>query len=137
MAIVNYSISGATGQNWTGIIDVSNTSNVVKTDTPTNITADSNAFTFVPATIQLYPASNDDNYVTWRTYNGPSQYPDSGYSFDVWSLDLYNAINGNSTWAQLISTGTYNLNTTKNTLMYDYNVPYSPYYGRGGTITFS
>lgn len=139
MATVNYTISTSTGQTWSGTFDGVTLGNPVNDpgNLPTSITANSGAITFYPDNFQLYPADPDANYVTWRTYNGASQYPDTGTSLDIWSDSLYSNIDGSNTWADLIATGTYNLSPSKNTLIYDYDTPYAPYWGSGGTITFS
>ena len=134
MATVNYSISTSSGNSWSGAFTVSSTASTVTSTIPTNLTA--GAFSFVPLQFGKYPAVN--SYVTWRTPSIAGQYPGSGYSFDVWSSTLYTAINGGATWANLQSTGTYNLDSTKYTLIYNYDAPCTVqnYYGIGGTITF-
>lgn len=135
MATVNYTIATSTGLTWSGSFTVPNTSDVVTSSVPSNISAP--GVSFAPAAAaQLYPSGND-SYTTWRTYSGASQYPDSGYSLDIWSIDLYNDINSGGTWNTLISHGAYNLNSVKNTLIYYYNGPTAPYWGSGGTVTFS
>ena len=142
MATITYTITeAASGINWAGTFEVTTTSNPVNTEIPTSVTAASNAYTFTPDSsvgFKYYPDANlGHNYVTWRTYNGSSQYPDSGSSFDVWSSTLYTAIvTNNVTWAGLVG-NSYSLNTTKHTLIYNYDAPYAPYFCRGGTIAFS
>ncbi len=144
MATVTYSITGAfNGYNaWSGTIIVSSLSNIVSADIPTTITANPGSISFSPQSFQYYPDTdgNGNEYITWRTYNGPSQYPDSGYSLDIWSTDLFNDVNSGSDWSTLISNGSYFLTTNKHTLIYKYEPPqgpYAPLYGTGGLITFT
>ena len=136
--IINYEVNTLTRASWSGGFDVTNPTSSVLTELPTNITFESESFDFEPFNFSSYSDSNV-KYVTWRTYTGSSQYPDSGYSFDVWSDELYNAIIGDASWNDLVSTGTFNLNTEKNTLIYDYDIPGFPFdfYGKGGIITFT
>ena len=129
MAIVNYAVTPAVGQSWSGTFVVSSFSNVVKNDLPT-VTAP-NGFSFTTASFGEFGP-----YVTWRTYTG-GQYPNTGYSFDIWSSTLILNIVANATWTNLKTISTYNLNTNKNTLVYNYDAPDAPFYGSGGTITFT
>ena len=129
MAIVNYTVTPAVGQSWSGTFVVSSFSNIVKNDLPT-VTAP-NGFSFSTASFGEFGP-----YVTWRTYTG-GQYPTTGYSFDIWSTNLTLDIVSNSTWNNLITTSTYNLTTDKNTLIYNYDAPQAPFYGSGGTIIFT
>lgn len=143
---INYTVSTFTRASWSGTFDVSDSSLPVLTEVPVDITFEPGSFNFNLNSTELFLATinfsqyADSNvkYVTWRTYLGTSQYPDSGYSFDVWSDDLYDAIIGNATWDDLVSTGTFNLNSDKNTLIYNYDSPGLPFdfYGKGGIITF-
>ena len=129
MAIVNYAVTPAVGQSWSGTFVVSSFSNIVKNDLPT-ITAP-NGFSFVTASFGDFGP-----YVTWRTYTG-GQYPDTGYSFDIWCSTLILNIRANATWTNLKTISTYNLATDKNTLVYNYDAPDAPFYGSGGTIKFT
>ena len=135
--LINYQVNTSTRASWSGTFDVSDASLPVLTQIPTDITFEPGSFNFNPTNFSQYADSNV-KYVTWRTYLGTSQYPDSGYSFDVWSDDLYDVIMTNATWDDLVSTGTFNLNLDKNTLIYDYDIPGFPFdfYGKGGIITF-
>lgn len=137
MATVNYSINTAFGLSWIGTFEVANFTDIVSSTIPSSFTANSGQITFTPSQVVAYGSPSNDSYVTWRNVSIAGQYPTTGLSFDVWSLSLYNAITGNATWANLKSTGTYNLNSNKNTLVYNYNTPYAPFYGSGGTITFT
>lgn len=139
MATVNYTITTNVGQTWSGTFVGVTLGNPVNDpgNLPTSITADSGAISFTPENFQLYPADADSNYVTWRDQPAVGQYPTTGYSLDIWSDTLYVDIDGANTWNDLISTGTYNLSPSKNTLIYNYDVPYAPHWGSGGTITFS
>lgn len=134
---INYTVSTSTRASWSGTFDVNNTTSSVLTEIPIDITFEPGSFNFNPTNFSQYADSNV-KYVTWRTYLGASQYPDSGYSFDVWSDDLYDAIISNATWDDLVSTGTFNLSLDKTTLIYDHSSPGFPFdfYGKGGIITF-
>jgi hypothetical protein len=134
MATVNYSINTTTGDDWTGAFTVSSLSNLVFSEagTPTNITA-IGGFSFTPNNISYY----NPGYVTWRSDNDQNQYPNGGIGLDIWSLDLYDDVVGGFTWTNLITTGTYNLTSDKNTVYYDYAAPCAIYWGIGGTVTFS
>lgn len=133
--LVNFIVNVSDRQSWNGSFEVDNTSLPVLTENPTNIIFEPGTFGFNPTNFAYY---SDPKYITWRTYLGSSQYPDSGYSFDIWSDDLYDDIISNATWDDLITTGTFNLNLQKNTLIYNYDVPGFPFdfYGKGGIITF-
>ena len=137
MATVNYSVSTASGLSWTGTFEVTNFTDIVSSTVPSSFTANAGEVTFTPAQVVTYGSPSNDSYVTWRSVSIGGQYPTTGWSFDVWSLSLSNAINGGATWSNLQSTSTYNLNSNKNTLVYNYSGPYAPFYGSGGTITFS
>jgi hypothetical protein len=143
MATVNWSISGSTSDvssSVSGTFIVTTTSNPVNTEVPTSITISSSkpgVSSFVPTNIKLYNSGiGNGQYVTWRsTDNG--QFPNSGISFDIWSPSLSSDISSGNTWNQLISTGTFSLETLKWTVFYNYNTPDATWYGKGGTITFS
>jgi hypothetical protein len=142
MATVNYSVTtSGTHFNWSGTLEVPDLNATVSSTVPTNITV-SGGLSFVPQSFRYYPdldiENNGNEYITWSTYNGSSQYPDSGYSFDVWSTSLYSAVDSGITWSTLQVSGAYPLNSNKWTLIYDYDQTYSPnLYGVGGTITFT
>jgi len=141
MATVNYTITTNVGETWSGTFVGVTLANPVKDpgNLATSVTADSGSFSFSPYEFELYPAGPDENYVTWRDSATPggSQYPTTGYSFDIWSDDLFAAIDASSTWNDLITTGTYDLTSSKHTLIYNYNVPYAVHAGDGGTIVFT
>ena len=138
--IINYEVNTLTRASWSGSFTVTNRFNSVLTELPSKVKFNPGpgSFEFDPLNFSSYSDPNV-KYVTWRTYTGSSQYPDSGYSFDVWSDELYDAIIGNASWDDLITTGTFNLNTEKNTLIYDYDTSGFPFdfYGKGGIITFT
>lgn len=99
---------------------------------------------FTPVQFEMYPTDLGINagrtYITWRSVAYPEQqFPESGISLDIWSESLYNAINSGATWQTLITTGTYSLSTTKNTLVYNYDPPYAIFHGTGASssITFT
>jgi hypothetical protein len=130
MATVNYSVvPSSTGAPWSGTFVVSSFSNIVKNDLPT-VTAP-NGFSFSTASFGEFGP-----YVTWRTYTG-GQFPNAGYSFDIWSINLVLAIRSNATWTTLKTTSTYSLTSDKHVLIYNYDVPTAPFFGLGGTITFT
>ena len=137
MATVNYSVSTISGLSWTGTFEVSNFADIVSSTVPSSFIANPGGVTFIPAQVVAYGSVTDDVYVTWRNVSIGGQYPTTGQSFDIWSLDLYTDIIGGATWADLKLTGTYNLNSNKNTLVYNYSAPYASFHGLGGTITFS
>jgi len=138
MATINYSITASSGNNWTGTFDVDITGDQAILATYVNVTAGSFSIPNSGLNFKYYPASTGDNYITWRNYGGASQYPDGGYSLDIWSLSLYTDIITNTyTWDQIISAPAYSLNSNKTTVFYDYNTPYAPYWCKGGTIDFT
>ena len=143
MATVTYTISNAIGgySTWSGTIVVSALSDAVLTNVPTSITASSGSIVFTPSSFEHYPDTdgNGNEYITWRNYSGASQYPDSGYSLDIWSTQLFTDVDSGATWNTLIGAGGYALNSNKYTLIYKYDSPsgpYAPFYGLGGLITF-
>jgi hypothetical protein len=137
MATVNYSISTVSGLSWTGTFEVANFTDIVSSTVPSSFTANSGAVSFTPAQVVSYTSPTNDAYVTWRSSSIGGQYPTTGWSFDIWSLNLYNAIASSATWTTLKTTATYTLNSNKNTLVYNYDDFYAPFYGSGGTITFT
>jgi len=138
MAIVNYTVTGTSKDSWSGSITVASYSNQVTSDIPSFITIVSPlSFSFSPVQLQSYPSPSDSAYyVTWRNNSFPTQYPNTGYSFDVWSKPLYDAIVGGATWSTLVGS-TYTLNSNKHTLIYNYDAPGAVVWGNGGSITFS
>lgn len=143
MATVNWSIGGSTSDvsaSVSGTFEVTTTTNAVNTEIPTSITISSSkpgVSNFTPTNIQLYDDGiGNGQYTTWRDTN-PGQFPSSGVSFDVWSPTLSSAISGGDTWANLITTGTFSLESLKWTVFYNYDAPDATWYGKGGTITFS
>ena len=133
MALINFSISSPTvGTSWSGQINVANTTDIVNSTVPTEITASG---------IQYTPTQslNFGPYFTWRQQNDSNQFPNpqTGLSLDIWSDNLMTDIGSNSTWANLVTTGTYTLNADKWSVIYDYTNLYAPYSSKGGTITFT
>lgn len=142
MATVNWSITGSTSPisaTVSGTFEVTTTGNAVNSEVPTSATISSSkpgVDSFTPSEVQTYTGSGF-SYVTWRNTTPGNQYPNSGLSFDIWSLALVTDINANQTWDNIISTGSFSLESTKNTVFYDYDLPDATWYGSGGTITFS
>lgn len=148
MATINYSISCPEVDSWTGYFEVTSTSGALVDDITSNnisaVGAGTELFSFTPVQFETYPDNPGTNvgrtYVTWRSVAHPgSQFPSTGYSFDIWSESLYTAINSGATWADLVSTGTYDLSDNKWTVVYSYDEPYALFHGKGvgATITFS
>jgi len=83
--------------------------------------------------------ANSDSYVTWRSSTAtPGQYPSSGRSMDIWSVDFYNDIMfSGETWAQIGNGATYTLNPRKWSLIYDYSSRTAFVWSKGGTLTVS
>lgn len=142
MATVYYSIYGNTssgGSPWKGQFIVTSTSSVISSSLPSLISVDSPSLSFTPGNFSYYSGE----YVTWRTYIGASQYPINGYSFDIWSADLYTRASVGSTWNDVITfnsgsgAGIYSLDSQKWTLIYNYDIPQAPKYGKSGYIQFS
>lgn len=143
MATVTWNITGSTSDvsaSVSGTFEVTNTSNAVNVEIPTSITISSSkpgVSSFVPTNIQLYDAGiANGQYITWRNTDS-GQFPSTGISFDLWCPSLATDINTNSTWNNIISTGTFSLETLKWTVFYNYDIPDATWYGKGGTITFS
>jgi hypothetical protein len=156
MPNVNYTIATnlgnpfVEGTGWTGTIVVPSLSNTPGSpgNIPTSVTGvlGSLTVTFTPDATNgyyVYPSTTDSNhYVTFRSQNIATQYPNAGYSLDIWSATLYSDINGGKTWQGLITDSTtspYYLNNTKYTLLYDYTPgsPTAAMWCKGGAITFS
>lgn len=144
MATINYTINTSTGNDWSGTMVVTTTTSQVQNELPTSITSPD--LNFTPAQFAALGPVGEE-YVTWRSVDISGQpssppnyaniYPTTGISLDVWSPDLYTAIVTNSnTWDNL-NGQTFNLSTTKNTLLYDYSNIRVVYYGSGGTISFA
>ena len=145
MADVFFSITGSTGPNFAGTIVTPALTDVVNSVVPTSIIVSTPfPFSFAPDNVQLYDNGTGlGDYVTWRTYAGGSQYPDSGESLDVWSTGLTARINGGDSWSAIIAfnggpgAGVYQLQTDKYSTLYNYDSPFGRWYGYAGTITFT
>jgi len=79
-------------------------------------------------------------YVTWRSTSPAGQHPSSGLSMDIWNQKFYqNIMDNNRTWTEMLTNGdsgaTYNLNSAKYSLIYNYSELYAPIYSKGGTLT--
>ena len=79
-------------------------------------------------------------YVTWRSTSPAGQHPSSGLSMDIWNQKFYqNIMDNNRTWTEMLTNGdsgaTYNLNSAKYSLIYNYSQLYAPIYSKGGTLT--
>lgn len=149
MANINYSITTDPSANpilegftWTGTLSNITAASTVNSSKPTSVsgTANGETITFnVDATngYNVYPSETGDNYITFRSQNIASQYPTSGFSLDIWSLELYNQIVGGATWNDLQLNSPYNLNNGKYSLFYNYNGPNASFWCRGGKISFA
>lgn len=141
---VEFSVSYSEGQNWTGTFSVDSLSGQISSELPLSLITPNVEFSPLDFGHQ---SNGTTTYVTWRSVNisgntpGPplylNIYPQSGYSFDIWSHDLYTDIEVNLiTWND-IKGNTYNLNASKNTLIYHYDGLRPIYFGTGGTISFT
>ena len=86
-------------------------------------------------------------YATWRSSTAitgglsNSQYPTQGFSLDIWgnnagdNTDVIFRINQNVTWTTIA--GSYQLNSNKYSLIYNYASSYPPIFSKGGTLTIS
>lgn len=153
MATINYTIETDVGNPlqegfaWTGTLEVSDLTFTPVNAQPTSVsgTVGGLTITFTPDSsngYKVYSSTTDANhYITFRTQNISTQYPNTGYSLDIWPLDgvnsLYNDINGGKSWQGLIDDGPYYLSNSKYTLLYDYDAPTAAMWCRGGKITFS
>jgi hypothetical protein len=96
---INYTISGTTGTDWTGTFVVSDASVAINSDDSLTITALYSSTTYNMSAD--YFGSNGEGWIVW-TGAGASM-------FSFYSSDLYSAISGDGTWADLDGK-TYNLN---------------------------
>lgn len=144
MADVQFSINYVSGENWSGTFSVSDLDTQINSTLPSSFSTDN--ISFSPLDFG-YQSNASISYVSWRSVNisgntpGPplylNIYPQSGYSFDVWSHDLYTDIESNLITWNNIKGNTYNLNSSKITLVYNYDGLTPIYHGTGGTIVFS
>jgi hypothetical protein len=137
------------GSGWTVTItgDSLSSSTAVNSDASYNgatvsVTGLGEIFT-MPSTTESFQTYGGQ-YATWRSstaINGLSnlQYPTQGFSLDIWggASALITNINANNTWAQLAAGGSYNLDTSKTSLIYSYSNLYAPIFSKGGTLTIS
>ena len=151
MSNINYSITDEVGNpllegfTWTGTIYGVDLGQTPANSIPTSVTGivGDLTVTFTPHAINgyyVYPSTTDSNhYITFRSQNIATQYPNSGYSLDIWSVGMYNDITAGSpaTWQLLTENDPYNLNNSKFTLLYDYNAPTAAMWCRGGKINFT
>ena len=143
---------GGNGVAWSGYFEVPSLSAKVGSVLPTNIVVTAPVtFSFTPAVFQPYPQYLYGEYVTWRTYTGPSQYPSlgDGYSFDIWSSEFAdNIIVYDMDWNQMLAfvgnqgQGIYTLRGDKYTVLYDYGpaTPVAPraiLHGKSGYLQLS
>jgi len=148
MSDITYSITDIVeGFTWTGTIAGVDLNATLAASIPSSISATANG---VPATVapnatngyKIYPSNDGNHYITFRSQNIATQYPNSGNSLDIWSAALYNDIvaGTGATW-QLIGESNvgagYPLNTSKYTLLYDYESPNAVMWCRGGKINFT
>jgi hypothetical protein len=144
MADIQFSVNYLSGEDWSGTFSVDNLNTQITSILPLSLTT--NNITFFPLDFGSQN-SGTTSYVSWRSVNisentpGPplylNIYPQSGYSFDVWSHDLYTDIEVNLITWDSIRGNSYNLNSSKNTIIYDYDNLNPIYFGTGGTISFS
>jgi hypothetical protein len=144
MASITFSVSPLEGSSWGGIIDLgvaNELTSIVSATKPENITPTGGVMfsTIFGQVFNFYGGGANGSYFTIRqtTVFAPQVYPTSGYSIDIWSENLTNAIAGGATWQNLIDGGLYNLSTTKFSLVYDYSGLNAPYWSKGGTIDFT
>jgi hypothetical protein len=153
MANINYSITDEVGNpliegfTWTGTIFGVDLAETPDNSFPTSVTGVRGdlTVTFTPHATNgyhVYPSITDENhYITFRSQNIGTQYPNSGYSLDIWSAAMYNDIVAGTpaTWQLLTENDPYNLNNTKYTLLYDYTpgAPTAAMWCRGGKINFT
>jgi hypothetical protein len=141
--------SGQAGNDgWTGTIFGVDLAQTPANSVPSSITATFGGLTitFTPDATngyKVYPSITDTNhYTTFRSQNIATQYPNSGYSLDIWSESLYNTIAnpGNpsspGSWQLITENDPYNLNNSKYSLLYDYGSPTAARWCRGGKIAF-
>lgn len=142
MATINFAITGISeGSIWSGRINTAGAGNAVVSTDLSGLSVDllsplTNNFTVDSSNgFKLYSGSGT-KYVTWRSQNISTQFPTTGESIDIWSDTLYDAIFAGASWNTLIG-NSYNLLTNKWSLYYDYSIPATFAYSRGGSITFS
>jgi hypothetical protein len=144
MAIANFSITGTTeGSNWSGQIQGIAGDNSVITKPNAIYLNDTiqfgvSGFSNIP--VNYNGGGANGSYFTirqWPTSPSNPQYPYQGFSIDIWSEQLTDAIAGGATWDSLASGGPYNLSTAKFSLVYDYDRTYAPFWSKGGTISFT
>lgn len=142
MQTVYYTITANAQSSWTGEIYVDSLDNALISTAgiPTGVTADGVDANFVPNVslgLTHFSGGLDISYITIREWPNLSQFPNSGFGFDIWSQDLYDDVTNGNTWMNLVTTGTYSLTAGKNTVYYNYDGPTAVYYGVGGTIGFT
>jgi hypothetical protein len=153
MSDINYTITDEVGNpkldgfTWTGTIFGVNLALTPENSIPSSITGTANGVTvtFTPNAVngyKVYPSTTDANhYISFRSQNIATQYPNSGYSLDIWSAALYADIVAGSpaTWQLITENDPYNLNNNKYTLLYDYTPgnPTAAMWCRGGKINFT
>jgi hypothetical protein len=148
MATANFSITDTTeGSNWSGqILGISGDNSVITRPTSGIYLNDAiqfgvSGFSNIPVNYNGGVANG--SYFTIRQYQtSPSnpQYPYQGFSIDIWSeqlTDAIAAIAGGPKWDSLASGGPYNLSTAKFSLVYDHDRTYAPFWSKGGTISFT
>jgi len=140
MATVSFSIINPDeGSSWSGSFTVTSPSNAISIENPTSV--NSTLLNFNVAQFAYF-----DEYATWRSINISSQpsgppsflniYPTSGYSLDIWCPSLITNIVSGRSW-NFLNGKTYNLNPSKNTLIYNYTNTNAVYWAKNGTITFT
>ena len=136
VTITGNSLSSSTAVN----SDASYNGATVSVTAPTNLGV---IFTMPAATQTESFQTYGGQYATWRsstaiTELSNSQYPTQGFSLDIWggASTFITIINNNNTWSQLAA-GSYDLDTSKTSLIYSYSNLYPPIFSKGGTLTVS
>ena len=134
---VNFSVDGATAINNIDAFSITcstNTGgNIAVPNTQVSQVVNGYSSDSVPPSLA---GSGADSYVTWRSTPITGQYPVSGKSLDIWSVDFYNDIRVTSkSWSSM--SASYALNPRKWSLIYDYSSRTAFVWSKGGTLTVS
>ena len=158
MTTINYSIENTDeGDTWTGslvwssTIDTSTTKVLSANDPSTmsvtvnSVTTSSSVSRFLNFTSGL--SGDGNSYSTWRSLDSATQFPETwtGYSFDMWSEDMYRYINSEPssyyalgyTWDEIFNLGQVQLSDTKYTVFYSYEETRPIAFSKGGSINFT
>jgi hypothetical protein len=150
MATVTFAISSPSeGTAWSfSLNNITNTNNLISNQSQyASVTGNYNGQSFTMVNNSESCKFYSPHYATWRFNDAVSnlqngQYPTQGFSFDIWGGSPRPGTAGNllgkfnSNWGSGVE-GSYDLDTNKWSMIYDYTNQYPLALSRGGILTIT